>query len=319
MTTSLSPFGPDIIRLLAHKRALGIGYVREEHLLREFGQLTAGWPDAVVSDAVVRHYLAGRSEGARQNRLTVVRALAIFLSLEEPRTFIPPPRFLGIRRHAPVIRVLARDEARRFLAACDTMPDAVAPPHGLLRGTALRMLLLTGLRRGELLALEDHDVDLAAQVVTIRCGKYGKARFVPIADDLVERLRACRGALVGGGGDRAPGDAFFPGPDGRHPLKASVLYRSFRFVLAAAGIAHRGRGQGPRLHDLRHSFAVFRLLAWYESGASLGTKLPLLATYLGHVGLSSTQDYLHMTEDLISPVLQRERVVTGAVITEDPS
>jgi integrase/recombinase XerD len=315
MSASLSPFGPHISRLLAHKRALGIGYVREERFLREFGQLTAGWPDAVVSDAVVRHYLAGRSEGARPNRLTVVRALAIFLSLEEPRTFIPPPRFLGIRRHAPVIRVLSRDEARRFLAACDTVPDAVAPPDGLLRGTALRMLLLTGLRRGELVALQDEDVDLAAQVVTVRCGKYGKARVVPIADDLVARLRACRVAL----GDRAPSDAFFPGPDRRHPLNADLLYRSFRVVLAVAGIPHQGRGRGPRLHDLRHSFAVFRLLAWYESGASLGTKLPLLATYLGHIGLSSTQDYLHMTEDLISPVLRREQVATAAVITEDPS
>jgi integrase len=317
MNALTSPFAPHIERLLAHKRALGIAYARERRFLAEFERLTVGCSDAVLSEELVRQYLTGRTDGGRPNRLTVIRALAMFLSLEEPRTFVPPPRFLGIRKCRPAIRALSRDEAARFLLACDALPETTACPRAMLRGTALRMLLLTGLRRGEVLALQDQDVDLHEHVLTVRDGKFGKSRFVPIASDLSSRLQDCRDALVAYVGVRHPQDAFFPGRDGRRPLKEQTLYRSFRQVLELAGIHHLGRGRGPRLHDLRHSFAVLRLLSWYEAGANLRAKLPLLATYLGHVGLSSTQDYLHLTEDLAGQVVARQRAAFGDLITED--
>lgn len=316
MNALTSPFASHIVRLLAHKRALGVAYHRERAFLAEFERLTVGWPDDVLSETLVRNYLSGRTDGGRPHRLTVVRALARFLVLDEPRTFVPPPRFLAIRRRRPVIRVLSRDEAARFLLACDALPDASAFPRGLVRGTALRVLLLTGLRRGELLALQDRDVDLIEQVVTVRCGKFGKSRFVPVSPDLTDRLRVCREALAARVADRHPEDAFFPRSDGRQRMTHKRLYRAFRDVLDLARIPHLGRGRGPRLHDLRHSFAVLRLLSWYEAGADLRAKLPLLATYLGHVGLASSQDYLHMTEDLIGEVIKRQRAVFGDLITE---
>lgn len=99
-------------------------------------------------------------------------------------------------------------------------------------------------------------------------------------------------------------------------MSRTTLYAIFREVLDVAQIPHLGRGRGPRLHDCRHSFAVFRLLSWYEAGADLRVKLPLLATYLGHVGLASTQHYLHMTEDLIGEVTKRQRALFGDLITE---
>ena len=78
---------------------------------------------------------------------------------------------------------------------------------------------------------------------------------------------------------------------------------------------HGGRGEGPRLHDLRHSFAVFRLLSWYEQGVDLRAKLPFLATYLGHVGLETSQVYLHMTRDLVGEVTRRLEARFGDIIT----
>jgi integrase len=318
MNALTSPFASDIARLLAHKRALGVAYHRERAFLAEFERLTVGRPDHVLSETLVRTYLAGKTDGGRPHRLTVIRALARFLILEEPRTFVPPPRFLGIRRRPPAIRVLSREEARRFLLACDALPDTSAFPRGLVRGTALRVLLLTGLRRGELLALQDQDVDLVEQVITVRCGKFGKCRFVPLTADLADRLCTCREALATHVVNRRAQDAFFPGRDRRQPMKHKTLYKAFRDVLDLARIPHLGRGRGPRLHDLRHSFAVLRLLSWYEAGVDLGAKLPLLATYLGHVGLASSQDYLHMTEDLIGEVTARQRNAFGDVITEVP-
>lgn len=317
MNALTSPFASHIARLLTYKHALGVAYARERRFLAEVERLTVGWPDAVLSEALVRTYLAGRPDASRPHRLTVIRALARFLVLEEPRTFVPPPRFLGIRRRRPpATRVLSREEAGRFLLACDALPSVSAFPHGLVRGTALRVLLLTGLRRGELLALQERDVDLLEQVVTVRCGKFGKFRFVPVSPDLADRLRTQREALSTHLGDRHPEDAFFPGRDGRHPLTPQRLYKAFRDVLDLAQIPCLGRGRGPRLHDLRHSFAMLRLLTWYETSADLRAKLPLLATYLGHVGLASTQDYLHMTEDLIGEVIARQRQAFGDLITE---
>lgn len=151
----------------------------------------------------------------------------------------------------------------------------------------------------------------------VRHGKFGKSRYVPIAADLVETLRAYHDALSARGPTRGPGDAFFPGPDGRRACRPAGLYWSFLEALDLAGIAHRGRGEGPRLHDVRHAFAVLRLLAWYEEGADLRAKLPLLATYLGHVGLESSQVYLHMTRDLVGEVTRRFEDRFGNIITEE--
>lgn len=145
MTALTSPFASHIARLRAHQGALGVAYIRERRFLAEFERLTVDWPDDVLSEALVRKYLAGRTEGGRPHRLTVIRALARFLVLEEPRTFVPPPRFLGIRRRRPpAIRVLSREEAGRFLLGCDALPETSAFPRALIRGTALRVLTSDG-------------------------------------------------------------------------------------------------------------------------------------------------------------------------------
>lgn len=303
-----------IARFLAHKRTAGFAYSREEGFLKELGRLAQSRQAAFLSEALAREYLSRWTAASRPNRLTVVRVLARFLAIEDPRTFVPHARFLGIRRRRPVVRAFSREEARRFLAACDLFSRARAHPFGLVHSMALRVLLLTGLRRGELLALRDEDVDLADGVITVRRGKFGKARYVPLAPDLVHRLQVYRGALTRAVTTRSA-SAFFPRSQGQKPLGRRTLYRSFRRTLELAGISHLGRGQGPRLHDLRHSFAVLRLLRWYETGADLRVKLPLLATYLGHVGLRSSQVYLHLTEDFASELTKRQLDRFGDIIT----
>ena len=182
MKSFASPLGSDIARFLDHKRGLGFVYDREEWFLHVLDRISATRHDAVVSEALVREYLAEASTASRSHRLTVVRQLARFLVLEEPDTFVPPARFLCIRRRRSVIRVLTRDEAGRFLDACDALLSTFRFPHrGLVHGTALRVLLLTGLRRGELLALKVRDVDVATGIVTVHRGKFGKPSCRPAA------------------------------------------------------------------------------------------------------------------------------------------
>ncbi len=316
MSAFTSVFEWHLQRFLAHKRSLGFAYRREEGYLREFDRFARPIHEAVLSEEVVRGYLSGVSASSRPHHLTMIRQLARFLLLEEPRTFIPPERFLGARRRRPVIRVLSPAEAGRFLDACDRLPDSSRIPRRLVHGTALRVLLLTGLRRGEALGLRERDVDLAASLLTVHRGKFGKTRFVPIAADLSDRLRSYRDNVAAHVAPRRPGDAFFPRADGRQAASLASLYKSFRMALAIAGIEHRGRGEGPRLHDLRHTFAVLRLLSWYEADADLGAKLPLLATYLGHAGLANCQVYLHMTGDLVAEVTRLQLAHFGGLITE---
>jgi integrase len=312
-----SPLADQLQRFLAHRRALGFAYIREERFLREVDRLATSSTDAVVSEAFARSYLSVFDPASRQHRLTILRQLARFLLLEEPRTFLPPPHFLGIRRRRPVVRVLSRDEARRFLDACDQISHGSSNPQSVVHGVALRTLLLTGLRRGEVLGLRDRDVDLTEGLLTISRAKFGKTRFVPLAPDLTHRLQTYRTRIAALISSPRPGDPFFPRADGRRPTAPKSLYKSFRRVLQIAGIEHRGRGQGPRLHDLRHSFAVLKLLSWYEASANLGAKLPLLATYLGHVGLATSQVYLHMTPDLATEVTRRQLQKFGDFITAE--
>jgi integrase len=315
MSDFTSCLGPQIERFLVHKRALGRGYDREEAFLREIDRFASHGQNDFLSEPLVRIYFSSFTPAARPNRLTLIRQLARFLVFEESRTFIPSTRFLGIHRQRPVIRVLSRAEAGRFLDACDHLPATSSFVRRVVHGTVLRLLLLTGLRRGEAIGLKNQDVDLDQSTLHVR-GKFGKTRIVPIAPDLTQRLREYRKSATAELKHDGPTDAFFPCADGQCPTPFKSLYKSFRCVLRAADINHGGRGTGPRLHDLRHSFAVLRLLSWYESDADLGVKLPLLATYLGHVGMVTSQVYLHMTRDLVGEVIRREIDRFGDLITE---
>ncbi len=106
---------------------------------------------------------------------------------------------------------------------------------------------------------------------------------------------------------------FFPAPHGGayHRL---TMYNIFREFLWTCGIAHGGRGHGPRLHDLRHTFAVHRLMQWDREGVDLGAKLPVLATYMGHLNLSGTQRYLQLTAELFPELSSRLDTLYGNVI-----
>jgi integrase/recombinase XerD len=105
---------------------------------------------------------------------------------------------------------------------------------------------------------------------------------------------------------------FFPGPNGG-PFSLHTVDTLFRKLLLRCGIPRAGRGKGPRIHDARR-FAVQALRRWYRDGADLDAKLPLLATYLGHVNLSGTQRYLHLTTELFPEITARADAAFGDVI-----
>jgi site-specific recombinase XerD len=164
--------------------------------------------------------------------------------------------------------------------------------------TLLLFLYGTGLRLGEALRLEARHVDLADAVVRVEQTKFYKSRLVPVGLDVC-RILAQRKAVG------ASCQNVFQS-EWSEPIKLQVVDKSFQRLRRHAGIARPDfTTYQPRVHDLRHSFAVHRLVAWYQQGKDVQRLLPALSTYLGHVDLSGTQRYLTMTPELLQQASDR--------------
>jgi len=167
------------------------------------------------------------------------------------------------------------------------------------------LLYGTGMRVSEALGLQLGDVDLRQRIITVRNTKFYKARLVPVGPRLNEELaahldRRCSLAVPAG-----EASAFLSSSKGGR-LFYEHISAMFQCVRRAAGIASpAGELRPPRLHDLRHTAAVHRVEAWYREGKNVQRLLPLLATYLGHVSIASTQRYLQMTPQLLQQASQR--------------
>jgi len=191
-----------------------------------------------------------------------------------------------------------RDDVVRLLAAA-AQP---AHPAALIQPPTLRLLLLvlytTGLRAGEALRLRCCDVGLHDRLLTIWNTKFFKSRWVPIGTDLCRALsyyHTERIRLPLADGDRS---VFFATRRGQ-AISLRCLETAFTRLLRQTQVGHGFAGHRPRPHDLRATFAVDRLTAWYREGADVQARLPFLSTYLGHVNVSGTSVYLTMTAELL--------------------
>ena len=175
--------------------------------------------------------------------------------------------------------------------------------HVLLEPHTFRAILLllygAGLRLSEALSLWVGDVDLPVALITIRNTKFYKSRIVPLGPQLNQAMVRYAKNRKEAGHSQSKSAPFFVGCTGA-PLKTSTVQQAFLRLRAHAGIRRTdGARYQPRLHDLRHAFAVNRLTAWYKQGADVQTQLAKLSTYLGHISIASTQVYLTMTPTLL--------------------
>lgn len=229
------------------------------------------------------------TDSTRNGRISAVRGFARYMVRLGYKAYIYPPSAVKISRYSYVPYIFTEGEIRNIFASIDNYPVCDVSPHRhLVLKLLMRMLYGCGLRISEALNLRRADVDLENGILFIRDAKFGKERLVPMAETLTERCRqySC---------EVHTSDYFFPSPHGGR-YKESTIYQLFRDLLWKAGIPHSGRG--PRLHDLRHAYAVHRLKNWVLKGKDLTQLLPYLSTYLGHVDLRGTQRYLRLTADL---------------------
>jgi integrase len=248
--------------------------------------------------------LESLSIGTRINRISVLRQFCLYLAHFDPRTCIVHRSFLP-RRTRLVPHIYTRKEVRQIMAVARSIG-----PSGSLRSavvaTLVGLLYTTGLRIGEALRLTLADVDLKRRVLSVRETKFKKSRYVPLSSSAVAQLQAYLRLRHRTGMSTSADAPFFINRRGKR-FGQTAFTTAFLEIIRKLGIRGPKGQAGPRVHDLRHSFAVNRLLAWYREGANLSAKLPLLSTYLGHATVSCTEVYLHATAQLLESVGRRFR------------
>lgn len=227
-------------------------------------------------------------------RLSYVRGFARYCRAIDPRTEIPPARLLPVTRQRPSPYFLSDDDIDHLLQDALARPAKEAFANHTLY-CLFGLLSVSGLRIGEALRLTLDDVDLDDGILTIRATKFGKSRLVPLHETTVQVLvdyRERRAQFLAG--RHVP--HWFVNESGRR-LGYDSVRRAFRCL--TAGLRSQPGRSRPRLHDLRHHFAMMTLLKWYREGHDVQRRLPALSAFLGHVEVSDTYWYLSACPELL--------------------
>jgi integrase/recombinase XerD len=285
---------------LAMRRALGFKLTTWGPKLMSFiGYLEAAGHTVITTDDAVA-WATSTPRGSTDavhwaRRLDVVRIFARHLKTLEPGTEIPPEDVLSRRYRRVTPYLYSPDQIVALLLAADRLSPRL---RAVTWQTALGLLAVTGMRVSEACRLDHADVDLRHGVLTVRDSKFGKSRDIPIHTSTRNTLAGY--ALLR---DRlAPtpaGPAFFVSTRGTR-LDAANMSHTFTGLLTAASIAAVPGRRRQRIHDLRHTFTVATLLDWYQDGLDVQARLPLLATYLGHVDPKSSYWYLSGSPELLA-------------------
>jgi integrase/recombinase XerD len=241
----------------------------------------------------------------RRHRMRIVRNFLLFHARRHPGTYIPDPTSFPKPSPPRPPRLVSGAEVGQLLAIANELPASHRNP---LRAPTIRLALILlfccGLRRGELLRLRVQDFDQHENVLRIWATKFHKSRLIPLprsVADEVRRYLALRQSPL-----QPDGPLLCSNPGSEHETAycAHGLAENWHLLCLTAGVLDE-RGRPPRLHDLRHSFAVAALDRWYRHGVDMQGKLPQLATYLGHVSIVSTHYYLRLSPELGQSASQR--------------
>jgi integrase len=304
--SELAPFASDYLAL---KEALGRRYRNERAVLRHLDAFLAGWsrgPSTLTAEtfAVWIATFQHLTPTVRRNRMRIVRNLCLYRRRREPDCFVPDPAGFPQPHQTKPAHIFTDQQIVQLLEAADQLRRAPTSPlyrEGLR--LAIVLLYTSGLRRGEVVRLTLGDYDGAQQTLHICHSKFHKSRVVPLSSQAAREidgyLRArCRLPQA------APAPLLCNCHGGLRPYTGAGLAQAIERLFEHAGI-RTARGRLPRIHDLRHTFAVHALRRWYQEGVDVQAKLPSLAAYMGHVSILSTQRYLAVAEPFSDQVAER--------------
>jgi integrase/recombinase XerD len=259
------------------------------------------------------------SSGVRRMRMLEVQKFCAYRRRTEPACFLPGRASFPPHNQRAKPYIFSTAEVAKLLRAAEGLSSSASTPiRSEITRLAIVLLFTTGIRRGELLKLTVGDYNRREATLHIRATKFYKSRLLPInaqVADEIERYLCARTR------NRLPLRPDTPliwnARDGGRAYTGTGLLHCLRPLLKKCGIRTL-KGQPPRIHDLRHSFAVNALMRWYREGADVESKLPLLSTYLGHGSALSTHHYLHFIEPIRTAASERFARHYGALITAQP-
>jgi len=306
---------------LALKHALGRKYAGERAIFKHLDAFLAAADTDLTVEAFARwcHTREHLSSGVRRRWMQIVRNLCLYRRRTDPACFVPDSTQFPQRHQSVRPYIFTEAEVTRLLAAADQLrPNSRSPLCPENFRLALVLLYTMALRRGELLRLTVADYDPAERTILIRESKFHKSRLLPLSSDGAREVQA---NLSIRRSKRMPASSDAPllynSYGGAMAYTGTGLGSTFRGLFAATGI-RTPAGNPPRVHDFRHSFAVHALTRWYRDGVNVQAKLPLLATYMGHVSVVSTAYYLHFVEQLAAQANERFAQRCAAIITQAP-
>jgi integrase/recombinase XerD len=296
---------------LNQRRQLGFKLAVPGILLRDFVQFAHEQRAPFITTKLALQW-ATRPENIKTRqravRLGVVRRFAEYLSAIDPRTEIPAKHLLPFQYRRPHPYIYRDEEVLRLIKAARQIDEANALKCATYT-TLFGLLAVTGMRVGEAITLERKDVDLSQSLLIIPRAKGNKTRLVPLHPSTGQALQ--RYADIRDKHCPRPSSCnFFISEIGTY-LRYSTVNRWFLVLSRRIGLRKPGALHGPRLHDLRHRFAIRTLLNWYSADVDVDVHLPELSTYLGHVHVNDTYWYLSATPELLQHAARRWQHLEG--------
>lgn len=314
----MSPLEQDLADYLQLRHSLGHDLTEAGWLLPSFVAYLQdhGLRTVTVEAALAwaQHSATGKGRSVAPRRMTAARGFARYLSGIDANTEVPP---LGLipswqRWRRPFIYTPTDIDA----ILSQARDSIVSPLRAATYETLLGLLAASGLRIGEAIKLDRSDVDWDQGVLLIRESKFGKSRLVPLHPSTMQALTAH--ACLRDELQPRPKDASFFVSLTRKRLSYAVVQDTFRQLINNAGVGTDAPSP-PRLHDLRHTFAVRTLLGWYRSDEDVQAKIPSLSTYLGHREPASTYWYLSAAPELLALAAARQDTAWSAARSPVPS
>ena len=307
----MSPLRQALFDYLAVRRSLGFKLGRAAGLLAQFITYAEerGEQHLRISTMLAWATLpVNRHRNWLAKRLSIVRGFASHLHTIDPATEVPPADLLPWQRCRATPYLYSDDEVAALVTAATSLQT---PYRVLTYQTLIGLLAVTGMRVGEALALDRDDIDMTHGVLTVRLTKFGKSRELPVHPSTIEALGRY---LCHHDRPRAAAKvpAAFVSNTGTRLSYPNVQW-TFQRLLRRAGITRRSASCRPRIHDLRHRFAIQTMLDAYRSGKDAEARLAILSTYLGHVNPKATYWYLSAAPELLQLAADRLQRHLGGV------